>query len=76
MVPPPLRGGDEGEGGITGGCPIPSLTEDEFRILEMRGMLIQLKDLVDAGTVLLMYGATLEDLKILDVIESCMKEKK
>ncbi len=63
-------------GSAPAGCPIPPLSADEARILDMRGMLIQLKDLVDAGTVLRMYGATLEELRILAAIEEGLREKK
>ncbi|MDA8087423.1 MAG: hypothetical protein M0Z75_12050 [Nitrospiraceae bacterium] len=70
------RGRSEAEGeGLFGGCPIPSLSAEEARILEMRGMLMGLKGLVDAGTVLRMHRATLEDLKVLASIEEGLKER-
>ncbi len=76
-IPAPCRSPRPmGEGQGEGVCPIPPLTPDERRILEMRGMLIQLKDLVDPGTVLMMHGADIGDLKILAAIEAGLKEKK
>lgn len=57
------------------GCPIPPLSDDEARIMEMRGMLLSLQGLVDAGTVLRMHGATLNDLRILTNVENSLKEK-
>ncbi len=58
------------------GCPVPPLSADELRVIEMRGLLISLRELVDVGTVLRMHGATLEDLKILAAIEEGLKKKK
>ncbi len=74
--PSPIgRGRSKAEGeGSFGGCPIPPLTADEARILEMRGMLISLKGLVDAGTILQMHGATLEDMQVLAEIEAGLKD--
>ncbi|MDA8324972.1 MAG: hypothetical protein M0033_02010 [Nitrospiraceae bacterium] len=58
------------------GCPIPPLSAEEARILDMRGMIMNLKELVEAGNVLKMMGATLEDLRILAAIEEGLREKK
>ncbi len=58
------------------GCPVPPLSADELRILEMRGLLMQLKGLLPADAVLRMHGATIEDLMMLAVVEEGLKEKK
>lgn len=55
-------------------CWLPELDEAGQRILEIRGKLIALKDLVDPGTVLRMYSATLEDIEILATVEEEMKK--
>lgn len=57
-----------------GACLIPPLSPDEARVLEMRGMLISLKDIVDSGDILRMYSATKEDLEMLKVIEDEFKK--
>ena len=72
----------EGEDGIAPGCktekgcPVPPLSPAERRILEMRGMLRSLSGRVDAGTVLRMHRVSLEDLRVLALIEEGLKEKK
>ena len=58
------------------GCPIPPVSADELQILEMRGLLISLKNMVDAETVLRMHGATLEDLKVLAAVEEGLTERR
>ncbi len=58
------------------GCPIPPLSAEELRILDMRGLLSGLKGLVDAGTVLMMHHATLEDLRALAAVEDGLREKR
>ena len=70
------RGRSEAEGEGFMGCPIPLLSAEEARILDMRGMIMNLKELVEAGNVLKMMGATLEDLRILAAIEEGLREKK
>ena len=56
-------------------CPIPPLSADEARILEMRRLLVSLKDIVDAGTVLRLHGASIEDLRVLAAVEDGLREK-
>jgi hypothetical protein len=79
-----LRGGggelNEGPEGadatvLKNGCPIPPLTPENERVMEMRAMLVRLKGLVDPGTVLRMFGATREDMEMLAVAEDELKAK-
>lgn len=51
------------------GCLIPPLDEAGARVMQLRDKLVRLKDLMDAGTVLRMYGAGVEDLELLAVLE-------
>ena len=51
------------------GCLIPALDERGARVMQIRDKLVRLKDLVDAGTVLQMYGADLDDIELLAVLE-------
>ena len=51
------------------GCLIPPLDERGSRVMQIRDMLVRLKDLVDAGTVLRMYGAGIDDLELLALLE-------
>lgn len=47
------------------GCVIPPLYEKGRRIMDMWEKMTELKGIVDAGTILDLYGATLEDLDLL-----------
>jgi hypothetical protein len=58
---------------LKNGCPIPPLSPENARVLEMRAMLVRLKDIVDPGTVLRMFGATREDVEMLAVAEDELK---
>ncbi len=51
------------------GCLIPALDERAARVTRLRDILVRLKDLVDAGIVLRMYGADIDDLELLAVLE-------
>jgi len=59
---------------IEGNCLIPPLDEQGQRILEIRDKLISLRELVDAGTILKLYDATLEDMETLAAVEQEFKE--
>ncbi len=48
-----------------GECRVPGPGERGQWILEMRSLIIKLHDLVDPGSILGMYGADLEDIKLL-----------
>lgn len=56
-----------------GACVIPPLTAAARRILELRGLIIKLHGLVDAGTVLQMADADLDDLALLAEVEALLK---
>jgi len=45
------------------------LTGAEKDVLELRERIITLRNLVDAGTILRMHGATLKHLDLMEVIE-------
>ncbi len=55
------------------GCPIPQLCEAGQRVMELRGLLVSLHPVVDPGTICRMYGADLDDLQLLAVIENELK---
>jgi len=55
------------------GCPIPQLSPDEARIIEIRKKIQALSGLVPAEVVLRMYSATLDDLELLSVVEEELK---
>jgi len=55
-------------------CWLPELDETGHRILEVRGKVIALKNLVDPGTVLRMYRVTLEEIEILAAVEEEFKK--
>ena len=57
------------------GCLIPPLGPEERRILEIRGKLITLQGLVDAGTIFQIYGVIKDDIDILTVVEEEMKKQ-
>ena len=50
-------------------CPVPPVTIQGQRILEIRARLVQLHELVDGGTILRLYGVTREELELLAVVE-------
>jgi len=52
------------------GCLVPAVDQKGLRVLEMRSLLVQLRPLVDPGTVLRMCDADLDDLKLLAIIEA------
>ncbi len=56
------------------GCRIPPLGVEEARVLRMRSMLVRLQGLVDAPTVLSMFGATREDIELLAEVEDELRE--
>ena len=58
------------------GCTIPTLYEKGKRIMDMREKLAKLKDLVDPGTILNLYGATRDDLDLLMKVEELMNPTK
>ena len=58
------------------GCPIPPLDERGKRIVEIREKLVKLKGLVDPGTILAMYGATIDELDLLAKVEETMNALK
>ena len=51
------------------GCVIPPLTERGVRVMALREKLVRLRDLVDPGTIVAMYGATIEDIDLLAKME-------
>jgi len=55
-------------------CLIPALDERGARVMQIRDKLVRLRDLVDAGTVLKMYGADLDDIELLAVLEDEIKK--
>ncbi len=55
-------------------CLVPPLTPAGKNIIELRGLLLSLRDLVDPGTVCRLYGVTLEDLKLLAAAEQIINE--
>jgi len=54
------------------GCAIPPLNEWGRRIMDMREKLMKLRNLIDPGTILGLYGATREDLDLLVKVEELM----
>jgi hypothetical protein len=58
-----------------GQCPIPGLSAGEARVMEMRSLLIRLRGVVDGGTVLRTYGATIDELELLGAIEDELREE-
>jgi hypothetical protein len=61
---------------IAGTCPIgfDSLTSQDLRLLEIRGLLVELHELHLADRICREYGVTLDDLKILANIEAMLKK--
>lgn len=54
-------------------CWVPPLPEGLQRIFEIRDRLTTLHELVDAGTILRLYDADIEDIELLAVIEEELK---
>jgi hypothetical protein len=59
---------------VGNGCAIPPLDGKGRRIMDMREKLAKLKDLVDPGTILELYGATRDDLDLLVKVEELMRD--
>lgn len=55
-------------------CLVPPLIDEAQRILEIRGLLMSLRGLIDPGTVCRLTDADLDDLKLLAVAESIINE--
>jgi hypothetical protein len=55
-------------------CLVPRLEPEAQRVMELRGLIVRLRDLVDAGTILKMCGADLEDLALLATVEDLLRE--
>lgn len=55
------------------GCVIPALSEYGARIMDMWEKLTKLRNLIDPGTILNMYGATRADLDLLMKVNGLMK---
>ncbi len=55
-------------------CWLQELDEAGHRILEIRGKLIALKELVDPGTILRMYKVSLEEIELLAAVEEEMRK--
>ena len=71
-ISPFRKGGREGDLNVIPGvnaCLIPPLSPDEARVLEMRSKLITLGELVGRETILKMFGATKEDIEMLEAVE-------
>ena len=51
-------------------CIVPPVSPEGQRVLELRGMLTRLHELVDSGTILKMYGVTREELEMLAIVEA------
>jgi len=53
------------------GCLIPPLSETGARILDIRGLIVGLKDLIDPGTIIaVMGGLDPEDLRLMATAEA------
>lgn len=57
-----------------GECVIPELDALGSRIIELRTMLVRLKDMVDPRTILRLYDADREDLELLAETEDAIRE--
>jgi hypothetical protein len=51
------------------GCPIPELTAGNMRILQIRGLLVRLNQIVGPETICRILGVDEEDLSLLALIE-------
>jgi hypothetical protein len=58
------------------GCTITRALPSVRRALELRGMLVRLHPLVDAGTVCREFGATRHDLELIAHVEDALREEK
>jgi len=56
------------------GCLIPPPGPAGRRALELRGLIVRLRTLIDPGTVCRNFAADLDDLELLAVIEDELKE--
>jgi hypothetical protein len=56
------------------GCRVPPLSPAEARVLRMRSMLLRLRGLVAPEAVLRAYGATMEELELLAMVEAELGE--
>ncbi|MDA8156872.1 MAG: hypothetical protein M0Z52_10550 [Actinomycetota bacterium] len=56
-------------------CPVPALSQEAARLLEMRQMMVSLKGLANPEAILKMYGATAGDLKMLARVEDMLNLK-
>lgn len=56
------------------GCLVPPLLPAAQRVMALRGTIVRLRGMVDAGTVLKMAGADMEDLENLALVESILLE--
>lgn len=65
-IEPPCQAGEA--------CLVPPMGAEGLRIMELRGLLLSLRDLVDPGTVCRLAGADLEDLQMLARVETILKE--
>ncbi|MBA4395704.1 MAG: hypothetical protein C0407_19295 [Desulfobacca sp.] len=54
---------------MDGECQLPPLCKRGQRILEIRGRIVALKEIVDPGSILRMYRATVDDLELLAEVE-------
>lgn len=61
---------------LTGSCVIPPLDDDGQRIMGLRALIVSLDGLVDAGTILTMAEADLNDLALLAEVETLLKTTK
>ena len=58
------------------GCFIPPLLPAGQRVMELRGLLVRLQPTVDSGTICRMFGADLDDLQLLAIVEDELRPEK
>lgn len=58
------------------GCLLPPLCATGHRVLELYERMASLADLGAGGKILEMYGATLDDLELLTLVVSLLREEK
>lgn len=56
------------------GCVIPPLSEAGNRILTIRQKLAALGELIGRGEILRLYGVTLEDMELLELVEAELRQ--
>jgi hypothetical protein len=56
------------------GCLIPALPVEGKRVLEIRGLLNRLHNVIDAGTICRICDVDLIDLQLLAIVEEELKE--